>query len=137
MNSSESCREVWLIDDSVIDNYINTRLLEKSSFSTSIKSFESSVIALETLKKRFNEGLSFPDWVFLDLNMPELSGFDFLASLKNFNLEEDPKNHIKVAILSSTIDEYEKKRSLELGGHCFISKPLRKNDIDSLAPNTH
>jgi len=66
----------------------------------------------------------------IDLDMPKMSGFEFLEKLEELGLL------IPAAILSATTNLYDVKRSLELGALGFISKTSDKsemgNAIDSI-----
>lgn len=60
-----------------------------------------------------------PHIIFLDLNMPGLSGFDVLETLgKNGNLKKFP-----IIVFSTSSDESIIKKSRELGASYYISKP--------------
>jgi len=56
------------------------------------------------------------DLVLVDLDMPVMSGFDFLQEL------EDQGLAVPVAILSATTNLYDVKRTVEMGAVGFISK---------------
>lgn len=58
--------------------------------------------------------------VLLDLNLPDMSGVDILASLKsNAHLRRFP-----VVILTTTDDEREIQRCYDLGANVYITKPV-------------
>jgi CheY-like chemotaxis protein len=63
--------------------------------------------------------------IFLDLNMPVMGGWEFLDSFSGVEYSE--YNHIKVIILSSTVDpndlENSKKYPMVID---FLSKPISK-----------
>lgn len=60
-----------------------------------------------------------PHIIFLDLNMPGLSGFDVLETLgKNGSLKKFP-----IIVFSTSSDESIIKKSRELGASYYISKP--------------
>ena len=67
-----------LIDDSDIDLFIQRRFLEVYDFSNQLISYKSASEALNWLRNI--NGQEPPEVIFLDLNMPELDGFDFLES---------------------------------------------------------
>jgi DNA-binding NarL/FixJ family response regulator len=59
----------------------------------------------------------------VDLDMPEMDGFEFLDQLEQLGLLSP------VAILSATTNLYDVKRSLELGALGFISKTSDKEEM--------
>ncbi len=67
-----------------------------------------------------------PDLILLDINMPKISGIDFLEMIKSSGIY----NNIKVVIISGDIDnegdidKKTKKICYELGISDFVSKPF-------------
>lgn len=60
-----------------------------------------------------------PDIIFLDLNMPEMSGWQCLDQLKkNYQLK-----HIPVIIYSTSSHQRDKEKADELGALGFLTKP--------------
>lgn len=61
-----------------------------------------------------------PDVILLDINMPQLTGFDICTILKS-----DPSlNDIPVMFITSFNDTENERRALQLGAIDFISKPV-------------
>ncbi|MCI0710478.1 MAG: response regulator [Chloroflexi bacterium] len=67
-----------------------------------------------------------PDVILLDLNLPELTGFEVLEFIKS----NKDLRHIPVIVLSSTENEEEIKRVYQLGGNLYFTKPV---DYDQFA----
>ncbi len=60
------------------------------------------------------------DLIILDLNMPDMDGFEFMRTLR-----EEPEYHdIPIIILSSMTDLKNKDLALEMGATAFLEKPL-------------
>ena len=65
------------------------------------------------------EGSPPPDFIFLDLNMPVMNGFDCLAYLKN---KEEFKD-IPVIIFTTSRNLVDINKTKQLGASWFMSKP--------------
>jgi DNA-binding response OmpR family regulator len=66
-----------------------------------------------------------PDAILLDIHMPQLSGFDVLQQVRtNQVLARTP-----VVILTSSTDDEEKMRALELGATDFLNKPIHSGEL--------
>ena len=80
-----------------------------------------SVMTLPSASKMFKllEKMT-PDLILLDIEMPEISGFEALKSLK----AQDSWANIPVIFLTGTIDAAIEKRSSELGAIGIITKPF-------------
>ncbi|MCC9166626.1 response regulator [Pontibacter harenae] len=119
----------YIVDDDKISTFLTEHILE--GFSKELKCFSSAEAALEEIITVEAERKTHPFVVFLDLNMPIMDGWDFLEaiSLK----QERLKNRCKIVILTSSIDEEEKRRSAEYNLVLkFLSKPLDKSGLASI-----
>lgn len=67
-----------------------------------------------------------PDLIITDLNMPIMSGEEFLKYIKQNQLYRD----IKVIILSSNDSTTEKIRLLEMGADDYIVKPFNPIELN-------
>ncbi len=70
-----------LIDDDPITTFLTERLLHHEGLSDTAASFQSPTEALAFLLRQIPAGLV-PQVILLDLNMPVVSGWDFLDLLK-------------------------------------------------------
>jgi response regulator of citrate/malate metabolism len=127
IESASGIGNVMLIDDSKIDNFVNSKVLELSEKAEIIQVYDNPNLALEYLR---NTEI-FPDVIFVDIYMPDMSGFEFLDEY--CKLPEINKKDIKVILLSSAYDnlEIEKLRKYTwLSG--YVVKPLTYETLNSL-----
>ncbi|WP_026729696.1 response regulator [Flavobacterium denitrificans] len=83
--------------------------------------------AVEALNKLIRQELN-PDIIFLDLNMPIMSGFEFLAAIKDQKIIKD----IPVIIFSTSQYEETKIKARNYGAKEFISKPSDFNELKKI-----
>jgi CheY-like chemotaxis protein len=113
-------RMCLLIDDSPLDNFINSKLMELGNFATEVTIVEAPAKALSLLQNK----QIVPDVIFLDISMPQMTGFDFLNAYGQLNIDKD---HTKIFMLSSSIDRVDIGRANENKYVTkFITKPLTK-----------
>lgn len=65
------------------------------------------------------------DLVIVDLNMPNMDGYEFIENLRRSNLHKD----VPIIILSSERSEESKKRGKEVGADVYIEKPFDADKI--------
>jgi CheY-like chemotaxis protein len=81
--------------------------------------------ALEILE----DELRWPDLILLDLNMPRISGLEFLSILKN----NEQLRHIPTVILTTSDNQKDIEECYRIGLSGYIVKPLKYNDyIDKI-----
>ena len=107
------------------DDEGHARLIEKNirraGISNNLRHFLDGSSGLDYL---FNApegpGQNGPALVLLDLNLPDMSGTDILAKIK-----QDPKLHkVPVVVLTTTDDKAEIQRCYDLGCNVYITKPV-------------
>ena len=92
--------------------------------------FNSSVTAIQYLEEFQNVTAKLPDLIFLDIYMPLLDGFAFIEKFNS--LSDTLKNHTKICILSTTVDDlYIHKAKID-ESVLFSSKPITKEFIASI-----
>lgn len=130
-------KHVLLIDDDQIINLINTRIIQVSKQVENISAVTGGEEALAALQNIINTDVSiFPEFIFLDINMPEMDCWEFLDKLALFPAELLKK--CKVVILTSSIDLFDirkaKKNPLVFD---YITKPLNIEKISMVTAANH
>jgi CheY-like chemotaxis protein len=81
-DSKFSFSSTLLVDDSEIDVLVNRRLMELTYFSEYITITNSAEEALNFLHNECSSAAHAPDWIFLDMYLPLMSGYDFIEEFK-------------------------------------------------------
>ncbi|MEO8085743.1 MAG: response regulator [Bacteroidota bacterium] len=117
--------KILLVDDDSMFNIINEKIIDMSPIALQVHSCHSANEALGYLKELITQDASsFPDTIFLDINMPEMDGWEFLEELEKF--PSVALKYCRIYMHSSTIDEsdIEKSKSFKMVVD-FIPKPLQ------------
>jgi CheY-like chemotaxis protein len=116
-----------LIDDNYIDNFVTRKILENSKFVNKIIVMQSPTDAIEALR----DGSIKPDVIFLDIRMPEMSGFEFLKEFET--LEMDNKETVKIFMLSSSLDPTDMNNSISNKYVAqFVHKPITQQVLEEI-----
>ncbi len=114
-------KNILLIDDDEDDQEIFLTAVEQVSKSTHCIALNGASEALNKLEKKELQ----PDVIFLDLNMPVMSGQQFLMEIKkNQALKEIP-----VIIFSTSSHQPTIQLTKTLGAFDFITKPGKYDEL--------
>lgn len=126
-------KKAFLIDDDLITNLLNEKLIVKKLAIESIQKFTNPEAALEQLRASAISSKEniFPDIIFLDINMPEMDGWKFLDEL--LSISQIDFNKCKVVMLSSSIDIADIQKSISYSVISkYITKPLTPDKLDCI-----
>lgn len=119
-----SVKRILIIDDDPVNNMINQKLIKK--FKPEIQ-ISTSMNAVEALKILESEPDSKPDLVLLDINMPVMTGWEFLEAAKAKGIE------LLVVMLSSSIDKHDQSKSSNYPVVVdYVVKPLSISRLEEL-----
>lgn len=91
-----------VIDDNLIDLYIATRMITKNNFGKKVLQYSSAIEALKYLQENQENISMLPKVIFVDIYMPGMSGFEFMAEYDKLPISL--KKYCKAFIISSSID---------------------------------
>jgi len=108
-------QHILVIDDDPEDIEIFSEAVNSFNENITITSSTDASLALEGLKK----ATQLPDIIFLDLQMPRLTGKDFLQKIN----EDTTLQNIPVVVLSGQSDTIVKDMYQKIGATNYICKP--------------
>lgn len=122
-------KNVLIIDDSDFQRVLSEAIIRKHSFANSIVSVDSVLNGINYLKSLIQQPENLPAVIFLDVNMPEYDGFDFLDHYLQF--PEEIQKRCSIFMISATNSEEDMKR-LEMYPivRKFFHKPLSEDILD-------
>ncbi|MGB0166446.1 MAG: response regulator [Luteibaculum sp.] len=92
--------KIHLIDDDDIVNMINEDIIKESRLFSKVYVSDNAEDGLRLLVEKSEEEL--PDLILLDLNMPEMSGWEFIEELLIIDKNYPHIKQVKLAILSTS-----------------------------------
>ena len=111
--------DVLLVEDSLIEIMKMQRAIPLLQLKHTINETKNADEALA-----FLENNSLPDIILLDLNMPKISGIEFLSIIK----QDERYKHVPIIILTTSDNQKDLLECYRIGISGYILKPLRYED---------
>ncbi|MEM8845707.1 MAG: response regulator [Bacteroidota bacterium] len=113
---------VLFIEDDMIETMKMQRAISKFQSKHKIIEAKNGEEALDILKQG-----NLPDIILLDLNMPRMSGIEFLSILK----ADDKLKYLPTIILTTSENRVDLLKCFEIGIAGYIIKPLKYEDYEA------
>ena len=122
---------IMLVDDDDDDNFFHTRIIKKIDCADIVMAKQTAVEALEyfKLEKDNSERCQTPDLIFLDINMPQMDGFQFLDRL-SMDAEVGRTPVVMVSAYGDTDNILKSQRYSRVRD--FVIKPFQAIDLIEL-----
>ena len=109
-------KTIFIVDDSDTNLAMAEEALEDYFNVMTLPSAEKMFALLEKIK---------PELILLDIEMPEMNGFDALEKLRTNNLW----SAVPVIFLTGTVDSSIEEKGLKLGAAGIITKPFSPSSL--------
>ncbi|MFI2742131.1 response regulator [Zhouia sp. PK063] len=118
---------VLCVDDDAITLFLFKALVQKTNFAAKVITSKNGSEAIDYLINHLHKEQELPEYIFLDLNMPEMNGWEFLDAFQQLQFANTTP---KVIILTSSINIEDKKKAASYSiVEQYIEKPLRANHL--------
>lgn len=115
-------KKLVFIDDDKATNYFHNIIIKNAEICEEAIFFESAQDALVYFEELIEkEEFEMPEYIFLDINMPVMNGWQFIAEFEKFNI----KHPLFIIMLTTSLNrsDQEKADEMELISE-FWNKPL-------------
>lgn len=126
---------VMLIDDNRHDNFFHETAINDTGLAKEVVKYQSAETALGFLSEAAANPTSIPPLILLDINMPCMSGWDFLEEYQKLPHEVQQKSIILMLTTSSNPSDSERAKN-EPALRGFLNKPLTEEMFDEIV-KTH
>ncbi len=125
MNKKLKC--VMLIDDNPNDNFFHQRIITKADCAENVVIKETAVEALNSIKRKE----VVPELIFLDVNMPIMTGWEFLEEYNKLDLQLHGRVVVVMLTSSTNAEDMERAAGLVMVADYQI-KPLTKPKLQEV-----
>jgi len=123
--TAQAIGHILLVDDEDDCNFVTRLVLKKAGFTGRLTCFTSAEQALDHMRK----GNDLPDIMFVDINMPAVNGFEFLATCEAEKLL--PNDITSVIMFSSSNRPSDLERALSFNSVIgYVEKALSVDSFE-------
>lgn len=119
--------EVLLVDDDSASLFLMGLYLKDLELVSRISTAMNGQQALDHLTRLKNSGRTYPEVIFLDINMPIMDGFEFLEECKKIHCLDG--HDTKVIIVSSSGHQSDVLKAKDYDITAFINKPVSEESL--------
>jgi CheY-like chemotaxis protein len=121
-------KEILLVDDSDPDLLYTQVVLQAAEVADSVRPFETAGEALTFLRQPSGHAV---DVILLDINMPEMNGFEFLEAYEKLHATHQAK--AVVVMLTSSPDPHDRARAMSFASvKGYVVKPIDTPSAEGL-----
>ncbi len=114
---------IMLIDDDKTFNLLTSLVIKRYMADANLQIYASALAALEYIEANIGNVSALPVFIFLDIRMPQIDGFEFLEQLNSYDQEHI--QNIRIAILTSSLNIADQKKAFSYKQvKYFLEKPL-------------
>ena len=129
MDSNNRVFTILMADDDPDDRLFAEKAFNELGISESLLMAENGEELLSYLDQCITiseqQQFTIPDFILLDLNMPEKSGWMILEEIKKVRTLQD----IPIVIWTGSDNDEDRLRSIEMGADYFVTKPQSYNSL--------
>jgi CheY-like chemotaxis protein len=122
---------IMLVDDNEHDNFFHEREIKKNNQETIVIVKNTGMEALEYLKSQKTGDETIPDLIFLDINMPGMNGWEFLAEYNKLDKEIQSRVIVVMLTTSDNPDDTLRAKTWSFVSE-YITKPLTKEKVKEI-----
>jgi signal transduction histidine kinase/CheY-like chemotaxis protein len=128
-STAKQTQHLLLVDDNAINIKILTTLVKKlnHTFETASNGLE----AVQLYKASLIQNHQF-DFVFMDISMPVMNGFEATREIRKFEKEEKVCCAARIAALTGLGSEVSRQEAFASGTNLFLTKPVKLGEIKKL-----
>lgn len=125
-------KSILIVDDENINHFLCDKIIESIHWINKTYRSYNGRQALDLIRDHCTRLISVPDIILLDLNMPLMSGLEFLREFKALECLGARLEDVVIAVVSSSIDPKEHSQIVALGVRHLIDKPISREKLDNV-----
>ena len=121
------------MDDDPLNNMLGSHNIKRYITDADVKSFEFPAEALSFIRSEYSDEMQhIPTILFLDINMPDIDGWEFLVEFEK--MSSHIHSQFVIYIVSSSVDSEDRQKARDNKFvKDFLSKPLNNAILENIS----
>jgi len=124
-DSADTSRPIIMVDDAPLEYELVERAFSRSILQNPLMHFPKGEEFLTYLRTAYENNQVLPALILMDINMPEMTGFEVLKSMRG---DSRFKKIPTVLMMSSSTDPQDVERSVEAGADGYFVKRYKPSE---------
>ncbi len=125
-------KDVFVIDDDKVFHFIIKKLFTKNNIDISPSFYLNGLEAIEKIKEKIELGVTMPDLILLDINMPIMDGWQFLDEFRKTKRQSNGQTIIYLVSSSDSISDLNKVKEYQDQVKDYFFKPMSLDDLKKI-----
>ena len=125
-------KDVFVIDDDKVFHFIIKKLFTKNNINISPSFYLNGLEAIEKIKEKIELGVTMPDLILLDINMPIMDGWQFLDEFRKTKRQSNGQTIIYLVSSSDSISDLNKAKEYQEQVNDYFFKPMSLDDLKKI-----
>lgn len=124
-------KSILLVDDDPTTNYLNKKVLDRLGVTEQVLVALNGEEALQILTTECTDASrARPALIFLDINMPQMDGFEFLDAFGK--LPQEQRQAVVIVMLTTSVHASDLERLKSLPIKALVNKPLTPAKVEEI-----
>lgn len=125
-------KDVFVIDDDKVFHFIIKKLFSNNNININPSFYLNGLEAIEEIRQKISNGVTMPDLILLDINMPIMDGWQFLDEFRKTKQPTNGQTIIYLVSSSDSVSDLNKAKEYQDQVKDYFFKPMSLDDLKKI-----